>query len=208
MKKKSIIKLNLPSSVAQRIDQGGKVVTMSKTVLTGTQPLIDALDTANTNLATLQAAALQAKQASAQAFAAVQAAGKVQAQTYGNLANHVSTVSEGDASFILSTGYGVRATPAPVPSPTAPDLLRARMGKDPGTILVQWKAVIGAKVYAAEYSTDLSGTGTFTAVDETPSAARLLLSGLESGTVYLIRVCALANGYPGPFAAPVQQMAP
>ena len=208
MKSKTQIKLNLPTQIAKAVDQGSKVVTMSKVALPGTQPLIDTLDTANNNLGTLQATAIQTRQASKQASAALRAAAKAQAMAYGNLANHVAVLSGGSASFILSTGYGVRATPAPVPSPGAPEHLRARMGKDKGTIVVQWKTVIGAKVYALEYSTNLTGEGEWTAADETPSAGRLDVSGLDSGTVYLIRVCALANGLPGPFATPVQQMAP
>lgn len=208
MKTKSQVKLNLPSRVAQKVDQGAKVVTMSKAAMPGPQPLIDTLDTANNDLAEKQAAAIQARQIAKQATAAAKASAKAQALAYGNLANHVETLSDGSTSFILSTGYGVRATPAPVPTPGAPLDLRAKMGADTGTILTQWTTVLGAKAYEVDYTTDLSGATGWVSADETPSKGRLLLKGLDSGTVYLIRVCALGNGASGPYANPVQQMAP
>lgn len=105
---------------------------MSKLVMTGAQPLIDLLDTANTDLTDLQAAALETRQASVQASSALRAGAKSQILAYGNLANHVQTVSDGDASFILSTGYGVRATRTPYPPLEPPLDVRTRINGTPG----------------------------------------------------------------------------
>lgn len=208
MKAKTQIKLDMPSSAPKKVEQGIKVVAMSKVAMPGDQPLITALSTATDKLGTLLENAKTARQASLQASAAVQEAVKIHLLSYTNLANHVATTSNGNATFILSTGYGVRATPTPVPSPGAPTHLRVKMGTDPGSIQAIWKAIIGAKVYNVQYTTDPTGADAWIDADSTPSAARLLLTGLESGTTYLIRVCALGNGLPGPFTTPVQQMAP
>ncbi len=89
---------------------------MCRVVLVGDQPLVDALDGATGDLATQQAAALTARQTSKQVTAALKAASRAQADAYSTLADHVSTLANGDAAFILSTGYGVRNPPSPSPA--------------------------------------------------------------------------------------------
>ena len=111
----SELKLDLPTLVPAKIDQGKNVVTMSKVVMTGEQPLIDGLEMTTAQTATAYATAITARQTSVQATAALNATSVAQKKAYGLLADHVSVLAEGDASFILSTGYGVRNTPAPYP---------------------------------------------------------------------------------------------
>lgn len=204
----STIKLDLSRSVPKQLDQGKKVVTMSKVVMTGTQPLIDLLDTANIGLTDLQAAVLEARQGSVQASAALRAGAKSQVLAYGNLANHVQTVSEGDTSFILSTGYGVRASRVPYPPLEPPIDVRTRINGTPGQVTVSWKTVFGARNYEVQYTTDLSGATGWTSAPQMSGAGRLNVEGLTSGAKYAFRVRACANAMPGPWSGPVQQLAP
>ncbi len=97
---KAKIKLNLPAAIPAKIDQAKKVVTMSKEVMTGEQPLIDALLTTNTILATKQDEAMAARQASVQATAALKAASTDQTNAYSTLADHVSVLADGDATLL------------------------------------------------------------------------------------------------------------
>lgn len=205
---KAILKLNLPGPVPGKIDQGEKVVDMCRVVLVGDQPLVDALDGATGDLATQQAAALTARQTSKQVTAALKAASRAQADAYSTLADHVSTLANGDAAFILSTGYGVRNPPSPSPALEPPQDVRTQINGTPGRIMMSWKRVLGARNYEVQYTTDLSGVTGWTDAAEMSGGTRLNVDGLVSGTKYALRVRACGNAAPGPFSSPVQQLAP
>jgi hypothetical protein len=203
------VKLNLSKRVPVQLDQGKNVATMSREAMTGTQPLIDDLDTANTDLQTKQAAAIEARSAAFHAGAALRASAKAQRGVYGNLAGHVNTVADGSDAFILSTGYEVRATPTPRPPLTeAPSDVRTRINGVPANVLVLWQGLSGARNYEVQYTTDLSGATGWSNVPETPGATRLDVGGLVSGTKYAFRVRGFSTGQPGPWSIPVPQMAP
>ena len=203
-----LVKLDLPRSIPRQIDQGTNVATMSNKVVTD-KALVQALVTANINLQTAQEAAMEARSGAAEATQAVAAAAKVQRVAYGNLAGAVNTQADGDAAFIRSTGYDVRATPTPVPPLTeAPTDLRTRINGVPRQVMMSWKGLFGARVYEVQYTTDLTGATGWTSVSETPGKTRVSIDGLTSGTKYAFRVRALGSGQPGPWSGPVQQMAP
>jgi hypothetical protein len=154
-------------------------------------------------------AVAEARSAASQSTAALHASAKAQRDAYGNLAGHVNTVADGSDTFILSTGYEVRATPTPRPPLTeAPSDVRTRINGVPENVLLLWKGLSGARNYEVQYTTDLSGVTGWINVPETPGATRLNVEGLVSGTKYAFRVRGLSTGQPGPWSIPVPQMAP
>jgi hypothetical protein len=204
-----IVKLNLSKRIPDQLDQGKNVAAMSREAMTGTEPLIDELDAANTDLQAKQAAVIEARAEASQAGAALRASAKTQRGAYGNLASHVNTVADGSDAFVLSTGYEVRATPTPRPPLTEPPSnVRTRINGVPGNVLVLWKGLSGARNYEVQYTTDLSGATGWSNVPETPGTTRLNVGGLVSGTKYAFRVRGLSTGQPGPWSGPVPQMAP
>ncbi|MBA3607468.1 MAG: fibronectin type III domain-containing protein [Chthoniobacterales bacterium] len=104
----------------------------------------------------------------------------------------------------LSTGYGVRANPAPYP-PFGPVF---GIHGTPGRVVLTWQGEPGARSYEVQYTTDLSGATGWTSAPEMPGAARLNVDNLVSGTRYAFRIRACGNAAPGPWSSPVQQMAP
>jgi hypothetical protein len=205
----SQVKLNLSASIPKQIDQGTKVANMTKLVITGTEPLIVALELANGDLAAKQLAALTARQNYNQAYTELYASAQTQRTAYGNVGGLVQSNSGGDASFIQSCGLDVRASASPYgPIGTAPTKLRTRVNGTPGRILLSWAGVSGARLYEVQSSTDLSGATGWTSAAEMPSATKLGVEGLSSGTKYALRVRALGKGLPGPWSSLVQQMAP
>ena len=203
------VKQDLSYSIPRQIEQGSTVGTMSRVAMSGAQPLIDSLDTANTDLQAKQAAAEAKRQEASESRAALRDAARTQRTAFSNLAGHVNTVADGSAAFILSTGYGVRANPAPKPPiEDAPGNVRTRINGVPGQVTVIWKGVAGARNYEVQYSLDLSGATGWTTVAETPGGGRLSVGGLTSGTRYVFRVRGYGNAQPGPWSSPVPQIAP
>lgn len=200
-------KLDLPRPIPKQIEQGAKVATMANKVLTD-KTVVTVLNTATTTLNDLQAAALEARRASTQATADVVEAAALQRIAYGNVAGAVNAQANGDPGFIMSCGFAVRASATPTPPITEPPTqLKTSINGMPGRVVLGWTGVIGARVYEAQHTTDLSGATGWTTVGSTPSKTRVNVDGLTSGTKYAFRVRALGNGQPGPWSGPVQQMA-
>ena len=166
-----------------------------------------ALNTANADLTTKHDAALESRQAMNEAFAVLKAAAKVQRTAFGNLGGLVQTNSDGDETYILSCGYGVRSSGTsnpPVVDP--PYALRTKVNGTPGTVYFSWTAPAGAQFFEVQYTTDLSGETGWTGSGAMPSASKTSFDGLTSGSRYAFRVRAWGNGRPGPWSTPVQQM--
>ena len=203
------VRLNLSHRIADQIDQGVNVVTKSRVAMPGTEPLIDDLEAKNTDLTAKHAAAIAARGAVAEANAALRASAGAQRNSFGDLGGHVNTVADGDDTFILSAGYEVRSTPAPLPPITVgPANVRARINGVVGQVTLIWQTLVGARNYEVQYSTDLSGLTGWVTVAETPGKGRLDVGGLTSGTKYAFRVRGYGNAQPGPWSDIVQQMAP
>ncbi len=90
----------------------------------------------------------------------------------------------------------------------APDKLSTRVNGVPGVINLSWGKVQYARNYEVQTTTDLSGATGWTSQTAMPSAAKLDITGLVTGTKYALRVRAWGNGMPGPFSSLCQQMAP
>lgn len=177
--------------------------------MTGTQPLIDDLDASNVDLTAKIAAAQTARQAARQAQAAMEASAKAQKGSYTALGNEVNNVAQGSASFVLSTGYGVRAKAVPFPPiDHAPTDVRTQMNGAPGNVIISWKGVRGARNYEVQYTTDLTGATGWVSAPAMAGGSKLTVGGLTSGTKYAFRVRACGKGTPGPWSGPVQQLAP
>ncbi len=122
----SKVKYNLPTAISKQLDQGQKVATMAGEVMTGNAQ-VAALVAANTDLASKNAAMQEARQAATHATTEVKASARAHRQAYNDVGNDVQTESSGDAIFITSTGFSVRATPQGSPVLAPPVGLRTRI---------------------------------------------------------------------------------
>jgi len=203
----AIVKYNLSRKVSTQIDQGNNVVAMSSEVMPPTQPLIVALQAANTDLEAKHAAAMEAKLSFIHSYADLRSSARAQRTAFNNLGGLVQTDSDGNATYITSCGYGVRSngTPAP-PVEDPPYALRTQVNGTPGKVLLSWTVPVGARYFEAQSTTDLSGAAGWVTAEQMPSKTRIDFEGLTSGTRYAFRVRAWGNGMPGPWSTPVQQM--
>jgi hypothetical protein len=126
------------------------------------------------------------------------------------LSSYVQNVSAGDELIILSSGFEVRKSPEPVGIPVQVENLSAEGTKAAGELKLDWKAVKGASSYVIEIM-DL-GFGTSDSSSESPetdadddtwedpitvTASRKLLTGLNSGHIYRVRVAAVGSAGQG-----------
>ena len=119
------------------------------------------------------------------------------------LSAYVQNVSNGNEVIILSSGFGVRKTPEPVGIPTQVLNLSAKATDFAGELKIDWKPVSGSKSYTLELM-DLGFQGADdTAVWQTPvtvTASKHVVSGLNSGHIYRVRVAAVGSAGQGPFS--------
>ncbi len=203
----SQVKENLSRSIPTQIDQGKNAATMSGIVLSPTQELVVALNTATVDLASGYATVQQARQTVKEAMADMKSKAKTQRTAYSNLASLVQTQSGGDAAYILSCGYGVRsASTANPPVVDPPDALRTKVNGTPGNVYLSWTPPTGAQFFEVQSTTDLTGETGWTTAEEMPKPSKATFTGLTSGTRYSFRVRGWGNGKPGPWSTPVQQM--
>ena len=203
----SKVKTNLSRSIPTQIDQGKNVATMSSVVMPPASPLIVLLQSANTDLEAKHAAVMEARQGLNEAHSGMRQSADTQRTAFNNLAGLVQTDSNGDATYIMSCGYGVRSNGTPAPSVEDPPLdLRTKVNGIPGRVLFSWSAPVGARYYEAQSTTDLAGETGWVTAGEMPSRTNIDFEGLTSGTRYAFRVRAWGNGLPGPWSSPVQQM--
>ena len=106
------------------------------------------------------------------------------------LADYVQTTSMGDEAIILSSGFEVRKTPAPLNVPETPVKVLVKAATHEQQLEISWKAIKGAKSYVVEFSlkaddfSDLKGGGIVT-------RARFKAINLLGGTKYWFRVMAV-----------------
>lgn len=116
------------------------------------------------------------------------------------LADYIQTESGGDEEAILSSGYGVKKLPAPIPVPETPQTVKVNPAKHEGELEIVFKPVKGAKAYALRMYTG--------SMDEQPVNIGACLKGrfvarnLNSLTRYWFEVIALnpsgASGWSDP----------
>jgi hypothetical protein len=204
----NILKLDLSKNILAQTEQGKKVIAMSKIAMPGPQPTIDALETKNNALIALKETADEARQTYITSFSALRAGAKDQKNAYIAHANTVENAADGDAAFVLSTGYGVRATPKPYPAFVPVTGIITRINGTPGRVVLTWIGQLGARNYEIQYTTDLTGASGWVNAPSMPGKTRLNVDGLVSGTRYAFRIRACGNAEPGPWSSPVQQMVP
>ena len=106
------------------------------------------------------------------------------------LGDYVQSISQGDENIILSSGFEVRKTPAPVAVPQAPVKVLVKAATIDGQLEVSCKSVNTAKSYVFEWCLDpinfkeLKGGGIAT-------KPRYKALNLEPGTKYWFRVMAI-----------------
>ena len=126
---------NLSQSIPKQIEQGANAASMSGTQMGPTEPTVVALNTSNSDLSAKQAALLEAVQTTREARSSVRIAAKAQRVAFGNLAARVQVQSEGDETYILSCGFGIRSSGAPNPPVVDPPAaLKTKVNGTPGNV--------------------------------------------------------------------------
>lgn len=118
----------------------------------------------------------------------------------GQLAGYVSSIAEGNALAILSSGFEVRRTPSPIGELPAPTDLQASISPFAGRVDLRWKPVKHAVAYhvhinvkdpVEEAEWRLAGMST---------KASLVVKDLASATITWFRVQALGTSGTGPLS--------
>lgn len=110
------------------------------------------------------------------------------------LADHVRSVSNGNAAMLGSSGFPMRKTPEPVTEVGTPGNVVARSSYKYGTIVVRWGHAQGVRVFRLERANGdptLPET-TWTSMGLTGRQS-MEVSGLEQYKEYFFRVVAIGN---------------
>ena len=117
------------------------------------------------------------------------------------LATYVDNTANGDESFIMSSGFDVRAPNAPVGVLPAPTGLEVVAGAFVGQLLAGWNPVPGARLYELQTSNDPNTESSWVSRG-TATKASLAVDGLPSGSHCWVRVRANGTAGPGPYSDP------
>lgn len=116
----------------------------------------------------------------------------------------VETVSEGETTIVLRSGFDVQAERTPVGPLPAPQNVVARMSEHAGEVKLRWRTVRGARTYVIEClqegTTNWIQAGITTRVNFT-------LTGLDSGKKYRTRVRAVGASGLSPWSDETVKMA-
>lgn len=108
------------------------------------------------------------------------------------LAAFTQSVTQGDETKILSTGFDVRSAPAPTPPAGAPGPLTLKLNGSPGVTKLSWPPVSEAKSYLVEQSPDPITDTSWVQVG-TPTKDSCDAAGAEPGKAYWFRVAAVST---------------
>lgn len=103
------------------------------------------------------------------------------------IAAHVQTLSEGDETLILSSGYDVSKKWSTVGQLSKPTKFRLKQGSYKGSIFLMCDLIAGARFYQFEYTED-PVTPNSRWIIETSSKRKTTIDGLTSGKQYTFRV--------------------
>lgn len=120
------------------------------------------------------------------------------------LAAFTQSVTQGDETKILSTGFDVRRAGTPMPPPAAPGPLTVKLNGSPGVTKLNWPSMPDAKSYLVEQSPDPMTDASWNQVD-TPTKASCELEGAEPGRLYWYRVAAMNSAGVGPWSGPASR---
>lgn len=119
----------------------------------------------------------------------------------GALASITELVTEGNAAFILSAGFDVRAEPTPVPELSAPINVRAETNGTPGHTYVSCNPLTDAKGYLVQKCPDpLTEAGWVTVA--APTKASCDTNGVQPGMKTWYRMCGVNARGQGPWSEP------
>jgi hypothetical protein len=202
------IKSNLSSLTIAELIQLGKNV---HTALTGNanvptpNPALTALQTLNTNAE----AANDAYQAGKDTLAALKAARDTAVQALKDglrtEAFTVEVATGGVAAKIITTGFAVKSSGAPIGIPTQVLNLKLVAGDMDGTLKATWKKVRGADSYEINVCPDPITTWS---PKGTVTKTRVLLNSFTSGQRIWMRVRAIGAAGEGPWSDPSVKTVP
>ena len=158
------------------------------------------LDTLATAIADLRAAITAALDGGKTATAIRKARQRELTLLINQLAGYISSVAEGNALAILSSGFEVRGKRQPAPEPGTPRNLRAYITDHTGRVDLAWAPVEPAVTYHIQAtSTDPQDEkGWQLAAVSTRASAKL--TGLPSGQIMHFRVAGIGTKGIGPWS--------
>lgn len=117
------------------------------------------------------------------------------------LAGVTQAVTGGDATAILSTGFGVRGSNTPPQPLVAPGDVMAKTNGAPGNTKLSWKKLHDAVTYLVQRSAEPMTEGSWLTV-ATPTRASCEVDGAVPGKVCWFRVAGVNAAGTGPWSAP------
>ncbi|MEQ1850526.1 MAG: fibronectin type III domain-containing protein [Chthoniobacteraceae bacterium] len=189
--------------VADKLVRGQDIITMSTNNpdVPGNAAALAAFVTAQAELQATNAAYEAARTACAEASSA--RADKIAAWTVSltGLAGVTENITMGDRTKILSTGFDVKAQPAP-PQPVGQvENVRVAFTGNPGYSEVRWKRVTGADAYIVECSADPI-TETSWRNMGTVAEVKYVGNGATPGQKCWYRIAAVNRAGRGPWSDP------
>lgn len=108
-----------------------------------------------------------------------------------SLALYVQLTSNNDEVLLLSSGFDLKKSPAPIGVLPKPDGFKVQPG-DSGTIKLSVKKINGAKMYLFQYTTAPAGAASAWG-DVISSRTNTVITGLRSGTEYAFRAAGMGS---------------
>ena len=194
-------------NVLQKTEKGVNLINMGtdNPLVPGNAVPLAAFSTRQAALVAANEAVVGAREALKQIISARNAAETDWNDQCTQLAGFTQSATGGDATAILSSGFGVRAPNSPPPpSLPAPASVTATTNGSPGNTKVKWKGVQGAVSYLVEMSAD-PFTETSWAQVAAPTKTSCEVGGAEPGKVSWFRVATVSATGIGPWSAPAQR---
>lgn len=116
------------------------------------------------------------------------------------LGGHVSSVAEGNALAILSSGFSVRRKGTPAPEPAAPRDLRATISDHSGRMYLNWAPVTTALTYHVEGNSNDPSVEADWKLVGVSTRARYVVNGLPAKTTCHFRVAGIGTAGKGPWS--------
>ncbi len=200
----AIIAMNTAKlSIAQKCVKGREIINMSQgnPNAEGNAAALAAFAAAQAALVEANAAYEQCRQAALQLAAARDEALAVWNQTLTGLAGVTENVTGGEASKILSTGFGVRSVRTPTQPVGQVENVKVSFTGEPGHSEVSWKPDPNATGYVLECADDPSDPGAFK-YKASPREARWEGNGAIPGKACWFRAAAVNRLGQGPWSDP------
>ena len=194
--------------IPAKIVKGQEIITMSTNNpnVPGNTAALTAFSNAQADLIAANDAYETARQSLANLLSVRNDALATWNTSLNGLAGVTQSITQGDRTKILSTGFDVRSAPTPPPPASAPGPITVKLNGTPGVSKLSWPRVQDAKSYIVEQSPDPI-TGTSWEQVDTPTKASCAIPGAEPGKLIWFRVAAVgANGtspWSGPASRPV-----